>query len=132
MSDLISRQAAIDAIAHATFDVTIGGRRGFIDYKKAFEKAFVAIRDKYIEALEALPSAQPEITRCKDCGHFHYDTPYVIQGVPVLGHEVCDFWGDGCKTSENGYCSLAVCLQKKELVLWDLLKQLRIYGNKAC
>ena len=61
MSDLISRQAAIEAIAHATFDVTIGGRRGFIDYKKEFEKAFVAIRDKYIEALEALPSAEPEI-----------------------------------------------------------------------
>ena len=71
MSDTISRQAAIDAIAHATFDVTIvGGRRGFIDYKKEFEKAFVAIRDKYIEALEALPSAQPEIIRCKDCRYY--------------------------------------------------------------
>lgn len=59
------------------------------------------------DIIEKMPSAQPEITRCKDCGHFHYDTPYVIQGVPVLGHEVCDFWGDGCKTSENGYCSFA-------------------------
>ena len=57
MDDVIYRQAAIDEIAHATFDVTISGRRGFIDYKKEFEKAFVAIRDKYIEALEALPSA---------------------------------------------------------------------------
>ena len=48
-----------------------------------------------------------EIVRCKDCKHFHYDMPYVIQGIPVLGHEVCDFWGDGCKTSENGFCSYA-------------------------
>ena len=60
MADLIDRQAAIDEIAHATFDVTISGRRGFIDYKKEFEKAFVAIRDKYIEALKALPPAGPE------------------------------------------------------------------------
>jgi len=48
-----------------------------------------------------------EVIRCKDCKHFHYDMPYVIQGVPVLGHEVCDFWGDGCKTDENGFCSYA-------------------------
>ena len=53
------------------------------------------------------PSAQPELIRCKDCKHFYYDMPYVIQGIPVLGHEVCDFWGDGCKTSENGFCSYA-------------------------
>lgn len=43
--------------------------------------------------------------RCKDCKHFHYDKPYIIQGIPVLGHEVCDFWGDGCKTNPNGFCS---------------------------
>lgn len=48
-----------------------------------------------------------EVVRCKDCKHFHYDMPYVIQGIPVLGHEVCDFWGDGCKTNENGFCSYA-------------------------
>ena len=51
-------------------------------------------------------SSKPLI-RCKDCKHFHYDMPYVIQGIPVFGHEVCDFWGDGCKTSENGFCSYA-------------------------
>ena len=54
-----------------------------------------------------MPSAQPEIVRCKDCKHFYLDKPYVIQGVPVLGHEVCDAWGDGCKTSQDGYCFLA-------------------------
>ena len=94
-SDLISRQAAIDAIRASTSKYT-----GFMEMEMYTD-------DDAVEAIEALPSAQPEITRCKDCGHFHYDTPYVIQGVPVLGHEVCDFWGDGCKTSENGYCSFA-------------------------
>lgn len=71
MSDLIDRQAAIDAIAHATFDVTISGRQGFYYYKDEFKKAFVAIRDKYIEALKALPSAEPEIVRCKDCKYYN-------------------------------------------------------------
>ena len=89
MDDLISRQAAIDALS------TITMYEGSIPF------------DTAVMRIKELPSAQPEITRCKDCGHFHYDTPYVIQGVPVLGHEVCDFWGDGCKTSENGYCSFA-------------------------
>lgn len=51
-------------------------------------------------------ASQPLI-RCKDCKHFELDKPYVIQGVPVLGHEVCNAWGDGCKTDENGWCFLA-------------------------
>ena len=63
--------------------------------------------EKDVTRLLSLPSAQPEIIRCKDCKHFHYDLPYVIQGIPVLVHEICDFWGDGCKTSENNFCSRA-------------------------
>lgn len=51
--------------------------------------------------------AQPEIIRCKDCIHFELDKPYIIQGVPVLGHEVCNAWGDGCKTDQNGFCFMA-------------------------
>lgn len=89
MSDLISRQAAID---------------GF--YEMASDIDHLCTVGDYISFLESLP-AQPEIIRCKDCKHFHYDMPYVIQGIPVLGHEVCDFWGDGCKTDENGFCSYA-------------------------
>ena len=89
--DLIERQAAIDALhMHLMY------RMGTDSNKKRLD-----------EWINNLPSAQPEIIRCKDCKHFHYDMPYVIQGIPVLGHEVCDFWGDGCKTSENGFCSYA-------------------------
>lgn len=47
------------------------------------------------------------LIRCRDCKYFHYDKPYVVHGIPVLGHEVCDKWGDGCKTSENGFCFMA-------------------------
>lgn len=56
---------------------------------------------------ESIPTDCPliEIVTCGECIHFHYDKPYIIQGIPVLGHEVCDFWGDGCKTNPNGFCS---------------------------
>lgn len=48
-----------------------------------------------------------KVVRCKDCKHFEYNHPYIIQGIPILGHEVCNAWGDGCKTDENGYCFMA-------------------------
>ena len=88
MDDLVRRQAAIDVIE-------AGRLTNLIDAEVA------------VNGLKALPSAQPEIIRCKDCKHFEYNHPYIIQGIPVLGHEVCDAWGDGCKTDENGYCFLA-------------------------
>lgn len=44
------------------------------------------------------------VVRCKDCKYFEYDHLYMIQGIPVLGHLVCNKWGDGCRTNENGFC----------------------------
>ena len=50
-----------------------------------------------------------EIIRCKDCAHFEYDSIARIDGIPlIVAHEICNAWGDGCKTSENGYCFLAI------------------------
>lgn len=98
MDDLISRQAAIDVI-DAVFPVD--------PMKSEYAQGIAcgaALAKTYVEQL---PSAQPEIIRCKDCKHFEYDHPYIIQGIPVLGHEVCNAWGDGCKTDENGYCFMA-------------------------
>ena len=50
MRDLISRQAAIDAV------------------KEAYEND--EMFDGYEYRLQELPSTQPEIVRCKDCKHF--------------------------------------------------------------
>lgn len=91
--DLISRKAAIKAIENLQ-----DCYNGFSD---TYDKACI------IGVLEEVPSAQQEIIRCKDCKHFEYNHPYIIQGIPVLGHEVCNAWGDGCKTDENGYCFMA-------------------------
>lgn len=43
--------------------------------------------------------------RCKECKYFEYDSVANVDGVPlIVAHEICSKWGDGCKTSENGYC----------------------------
>ena len=98
MDDLISRQAAIDVI-----DKIFPADPMRNDYTQGITCG-AALAEEYIKQL---PSAQPEIVRCRDCKHFDYNHPYIIQGVPVLGHEVCNAWGDGCKTDEDGYCFLA-------------------------
>ena len=92
MDDLISRQAAIDALDKRFDSIPMEQTTEILQLRKD---------------LRELPSAQSEIIRCKDCKHFEYDHPYIIRDVPILGHEVCNAWGDGCKTSENGYCFLA-------------------------
>jgi hypothetical protein len=55
MNDLISRQAAIDAIEKES---QVDGAYGYMDTKSI------------VDLLNNLPSAQPEIIRCKDCKHF--------------------------------------------------------------
>lgn len=51
-TDLISRQAAIDAV------------RSYYDEQ-------YALCDSIEELIERLPSAQPEIIRCEDCKYYH-------------------------------------------------------------
>lgn len=81
--DLISRKAAIDAICT---EGTRLERNGTV--------AMVEIKQWCVDILEALPSAQPEIIRCKDCKHYMY--PH------GCGHI------DGMTTAqEDGYCSYA-------------------------
>lgn len=60
MSDLISRQSAIDVLRTCYDTETRDDTNGdiWIRYEDA------------CEGVEALPSAQPEIIRCKDCTRF--------------------------------------------------------------
>jgi len=58
MSDLISRQAAIDAVKIGALSAaTIYGRT---------DEGSTALHET-VRAIKALPSAQQEIIRCKDC-----------------------------------------------------------------
>lgn len=62
MSDSISRQDAIDALADM--------------HCKSDEDGYVwIIRSDAWARIDALPSAQPEVIRCKDC--IYYDPPHV-------------------------------------------------------
>ena len=50
---------------------------------------------------------EPKMGHCKDCKHFEYDSVARVDGVPlIIAHEICNRWGDGCKTREDGYCFL--------------------------
>ena len=64
MDDLISRKAAIDALARMM------PRSYTPDGSHPADEEIFRVQEVFadcIEALEILPSAQPEIIRCKDC-----------------------------------------------------------------
>ena len=47
-----------------------------------------------------------EVVKCKDCKYFTLNFVENVDGVPlIVAHEICSFWGDGCKTSQEGFCS---------------------------
>ena len=85
MSDLISRQAAIDACL-----------KGRTDGLPATNVAC----DCCAERIRVLPSAEPEIIRCKDCKHWHRE---IHTGIEYFNFSSCDLnhYGDG----HNFYCA---------------------------
>jgi len=82
MDDLISRQAAIDAL---------GGNEPVGDPSKMDDDDVVKMweRIRIINIINKLPSAQPEIIRCMDCKHYKD------------GECTNTFWG----MCEKDYCS---------------------------
>lgn len=49
-----------------------------------------------------------ELIRCKDCRHYETDHFENFNGIPlIVSHEICMRWGDGCMTSQDGYCFMA-------------------------
>ena len=69
--------------------------------RRFFDEEIRAIHDG--KALEQ----QPKIGHCKDCKYFEYDSVAKVDGIPlIVAHEICNKWGNGCKTKEDGYCFL--------------------------
>jgi hypothetical protein len=60
MDDLISRQAAIDALGEKPLAWTEG------EYELGLQNQW----QSDVDALNGLPSAQPEIIHCRDCKHW--------------------------------------------------------------
>ena len=82
MSDLIDRQAAIDE-----FEKELSAKYN----RREFAIGFVGIK----RILEKLPSAQPEIIRCKDCAIRYDSCPMVVR----VGGYISFF------TEDNDFCS---------------------------
>lgn len=81
--DAVSRQAAIDG-ADAVIARDTSGNNDVVKAMTAW-KSYV----------EVLPSAQPEIIRCKDCVYYHPN--------------YCEIWSKygTVQTRENGFCYMA-------------------------
>ena len=95
--DAVSRQAVLDLIEHYNSD---GLGAVFYGYEEGV---------KFANAVNKLPSVkqEPKVGHCKDCKYFEYDSVAKVDGIPlIVAHEICNKWGDGCKTKEDGYCFL--------------------------
>ena len=68
MDDLISRQAAIDAIVNTVSEIGLHDNSEVARYGATFRQ------HEIIDIIEGMPSAQPEIIMCKDCKHHRKDS----------------------------------------------------------
>ena len=60
-----------------------------------------------LDEINELPSVTQKSGKCKNCKYFEYDSVAKVDGIPlIVAHEICNKWGNGCKTSEDGYCYL--------------------------
>ena len=93
MSDLIDRQAAIDAVNRLSLGETDA----------------VRLSMRIADYLNRMPSAQPEITRCKDCKHqekhFHTDGRRKGGGYYIYGCELAEEYSHVCL--DDDFCSRA-------------------------
>ena len=90
MNDLISRQAAIEAI-QARADMELAKVNHY--YLMGFQEA--------AEAVESVPSAQPEIIHCRDCKHWKTDHP------TANGYHCCHRIHNAFPMREDDFCSRA-------------------------
>lgn len=75
MKDLISRQAAIEAINEDKIDLTNPNIVAVFKATGDFEKVETQVMtcDRHIKILKDLPSAQPEIIHCRECKWHRFD-----------------------------------------------------------
>lgn len=108
--DTISRQAAIDKCndhIRQIYNSYEASQRLLDESDREYLSSLITAKN----IINSIPSAEPEIVRCKDCKHFHENVWGDEIGHPdtpiILGHEMCDFWGNGCKTLADAFCSFA-------------------------
>ena len=98
-SDLISRQAAIDELKRISFSHWFE----YVEYLSEDTREIEIINsDKALEVIEALPSEQPEIVRCKDCKYWreHKYAKETKRYIPFCGF-------NAIYTKADDFCSRA-------------------------
>ena len=85
MADLIDRAKAIKAIEDM--------QDCYNGFSSTYDKAQI------IGVLEDVPTAEPQITKCKDCRYWDRNIQFATLGV-------CHIWGETERT-RNDYCSEA-------------------------
>ena len=107
MSDLIDRQNAINAMMALKQE---DDERYGCEIPEGFDGK------RAVEALEKLPSAEPEIIRCKDCKHWKQQMDYQDTPLSFGFCESEDMWrslyGETTEvahidTDDNHYCGFA-------------------------
>lgn len=47
-----------------------------------------------------------EVVRCGECKYFNENSWESVNGTPlIVAHAICQFWGNGCKTNPQAFCS---------------------------
>ena len=99
MGDLIDRQAAIDAMADMYHTAERWGEEATDGVIKARAESCMASLVEMKLRIEKLPSAEPEIVRCRECKYCEHW--YADRGRCFLWHE------DGISVFEDGFCNYA-------------------------
>jgi len=74
---------------------------------KCIHDKVCGLEDNHEEGIVMCADMIPKTGHCKDCKYFEYDSVAKVDGIPlIVAHEICNKWGDGCKTREDGYCFL--------------------------
>ena len=84
-TDCISRQSAIDAFNTNIDELVVAGKENADSVERYLNRV--------IDEIKQLPPIQPEIIRCKDCGHYR--------------HGLCMKASMCVNKSENGFCDWA-------------------------
>ena len=96
-NELISRNAAIEAVETIGFDFSDSDLSA-VELEEVCE-AIGEVRQEWLQRIKRLPSAQPEIIRCKDCKHSKHW--YLDKFLCFLWHE------DGIDVFADGFCNYA-------------------------
>ena len=99
MDDLISRQAAIDALRKREKEL-----RNINWYNNPYAEGECEGISYAMDVIRNTPSAQPEIIRCKDC---KYWVPGYITDNDDFIPPKCGEWRQMVGHSSDDYCSLA-------------------------